>query len=329
MLSYAEDMPELREDLVDIDDDLITYDFLVELFLREVKLILQRGIVKHYVAHEKETSHLSGRIMFHESMTSLMWRRPTIVCEKDEYTDDILFNQIMKATLETIYRLEVIKQPLRQESYFLAEQLFYVESISLLKRTFSNIRFHRHNVHYKRMIHLAYLLFHLQLLSHRHGDWTLLTARVTDRELSHIFEKFLRNFYKQEQSHYHVKSHRFSWHLEGNQSLLPRMETDLFLRHRTKDKAIIMDAKFYKDVFQWHFDKPSFRSAHLYQLFAYTEHQPHDHDVRGILIYPYNGRRVKEVYRYSKYRLFEIRTIDLSMKWNEIREFMLSLLDGE
>lgn len=326
MLSYANRMPDLRESLAEVEDDLITYDFLVELFLKEVRYIVSRGTTKNYLAKVEETSTPSGRILFSESIGPIMWRRPSLVCEKDEYTEDILFNQIMKSTLQALYQNTGISGKLRRASYLLTEQLFHVQTIPLVQQVFTTIHFNRHNLYYQKMINLAHLLFTLQLLSHKQGDWTLYTANISDQELSNIFERFLFYFYQREQEHYKARRERFTWDLSGNEYLLPRMETDISLTHRFKNEKIIIDAKFYEDIFQWNFGKPSFRSSNMYQMFAYIHHQPSNHKVRGILVYPYNGRHVKEEYLYTDKATLEMRTIDLSASWDTIKKDLLSFL---
>lgn len=327
LLSYANEMPELIDSLADVDDELITYDFLVKRFNSEVRLMLSRGMVKNYVAAEKETSNISGRILINESMPSLMWRRSTIVCEKDEYTEDILVNQIVKRTLEKIYHTPIVTKHLRRQCYLLWEEIPYVSGITLSERIFTKIHFHRHNAHYKRIIHLAYLLFMLQLLSHKQGDWTLFTASLSDSELNRLFERFLFNFYKQKQEKYKVHGEYFPWELEGNKDFLPRMETDVSLTHKYKNEKIIIDAKFYQNIFQTNFNKESFHSHNMYQMFTYLQHQKEDQFVRGILIYPYNGRHIKEVYRYDDKMMFEVMTVNLGAQWEQIEGELLKIIE--
>ena len=48
------------------------------------------------------------------------------------------------------------------------------------------------------MIQIAYLLFELQLLSHKSGEWNLFRAEIDDQALNTIFEKFLFHFYRLE-----------------------------------------------------------------------------------------------------------------------------------
>lgn len=325
LLSYAKELPEMVESLNKVDDELLTYDFLVEQFHKEVQLIFQRGIYKNYVEETVETNQLSGRLLMTESMPYIMRHKPYVLCEKDAYVANILINQIMKTTLHHIHNNPLIRQENRLKSFHLLEQLPEVSMVSLNKQLFFRVNIHRHNMYYKRMIHLAQLLFEMALLSQQQGDWSLFTAHIDDRSLSALFERFLFNFLQRKKTTYLVKRDRFSWKLAGNQQLLPTMLTDIsLLKHNQK---IIVDAKFYKNALQFHHGKRSFHSEHMYQMFAYLQHQPKDlEQIKGILIYPYNGQYFNETYQWNDQTSMQFVTVDLSKPWQNIEAFLLNLI---
>lgn len=326
LLSYANEMPELVNSLNDVDEDLITYDFIVAQFLKEVESLNRCGFVKNYVATDESTSRLSGRLLINESIPSFVARQPVVVCEKDQYTTNILFNQIMKSTLGAICVNHLVKEALRKRSFKYLDFMPEVESIPLTRGVFSKIYFGRHNVHCKRMIHLARLLHELILLTHKNGNWSLFSAELDEQSLNQIFEKFLFNFYRIEQKDYKVTSEMIQWHLEGNQMFLPMMKTDVSLTHRNGREKIIIDAKFYKNIFQENYGKSSFHSHNMYQLFTYLMHQPKELKLRGILIYPFNGTEVGESYRWDERMSMEVVTLNLDESWKRIYEKLIAVL---
>lgn len=326
LLSYANDLPDMIDSLNKVEDELITYDFLVELFHREVIFLMQRGLVKSYVSKEEETSSISGRLLMEKSLIHQMRRKPVVVCEKDQYTEDILLNQMMKTTLENIYRNKLVSDSNRKRSYFLSE-LCDTSTIYLTKEMFMRIHFHRYNMHYKRMIHIAYLFHELELLSHKSGNRNLFTAKIEDKDLNTIFEKFLFHFYRLEQNEFRVTSERMNWKLQGNKKYLPQMLTDVSLTHKKGLKKMVIDAKFYKNMFQIYYDKTSFNSSNLYQMFTYLNHQPIElKQLKGVLIYPYNGEEISEIYQWDERMTLEIMTINLHAKWDEIKKSLLAVL---
>ncbi|PWA07898.1 hypothetical protein DCC39_15975 [Pueribacillus theae] len=327
LLSYVNEIPEFVDHLSDIDEDLITYDFLAHRFKQEVQQLLKRGLVRNYVANSEETSYIAGRMMMNESVQLLAERKPVVVCEKDEYSSNILLNQIMKTTLRQLVKNQHIQEKTRRECFILWEQLPTVYEIPLNKESFTRLKFSRHNAYYKQMIHIALLLHELKLLSHKSGNWSLFTVDLDEGEVNRLFEKFLFHFYQREQETYTVHSERLQWNLQGNRSLLPTMLTDVSLTHRYKPEKVIIDAKFYRHLFQRHFDRATFHSHNLYQIFTYVMHQPAFKRVRGILIYPGNqAGELHEIYSWDERMAIEIVSLDLNASWREIYNALLALL---
>lgn len=321
-------MPELIKSFNDVDEDLISYDFIAKRLLQEVEFINQKGFLKNYVSVVEETDKLAGRILINESLNLLLAKRPVMVCEKDEYSLNIPFNQVMKATLTMLSRNRLVKEETRIRCYKWVERLAQVEDIKLTKRMFLRVTYHRNNIYYKRMMHIALMLYELTLLSHKSGNWSLFTAELDDAALNQLFEKFLFHFYRVEQQDYQVSVEQMQWKLAGNQSFLPTMRTDISLTHKHEKRKIIMDAKFYKNVFQEYYGKASFHSHNMYQLFTYLMHQEEDVQVRGILIYPFNGTEVNESYSWSEKISLEVLTVNLDESWASIYEKLILVCES-
>ena len=124
-----------------------------------------------------------------------------------------------------------------------------------------------------------------------------------------------------------VTSDIIQWNLKGNRVLLPSMKTDITLTHKKGPQKIVMDAKFYKNIFQEYFGKTSFHSHNMYQLFTYLMHQPKELNLRGILIYPFNGVEVDETFRWDERVTMEVITLNLDDSWKKIYRRLISVLD--
>lgn len=327
MLSYVSEYYELVDQLSTVDEELITYDFLAKRFLAETKQLLNRDLLKGYITHTEETSFISGKIMINQSIPFIAQHRPVLVCEKDHYSADILFNQIISTTLINLYKNNLVEEQTRKQCFMLWEEMPQVNQIVLTREMFSRIRFSRHNRQYKTIIHIARLLHEVQLLSHKKGEWSLFTVELSESEMNSLFEKFLLYFYQREQPYYRAGSRQMTWNLKGNQSLLPSMQTDITLVHRRENKRIVIDAKFHKNTFQQNFGKNSFKSENLYQIFTYLMHQPKEVDVRGVLIYPSNdNKELTEHYEWDDRMKIEIYQVNLNNSWYAIKNRLLSVI---
>lgn len=225
----------------------------------------------------------------------------------------------MVATLRELNQNRNVEKQIRKEAFYILDQLNEIDNIYLSRGLFLRLTFGRNNVYYKRMLHLARLLHEMRLLSHKKGDWSLYTVDISESEMNRLFEQFLFHFYRVEQEDYTVKSERLSWNLTGNESLLPSMRTDVSLIHRYERKRIVIDAKFYKNIFHSH---------NMYQMFAYMVHQPVEDKVRGILIYPENfTEEISESYSWDERLNIEIYSLNLNSSWDEISQRLKEILE--
>lgn len=107
------------------------------------------------------------------------------------------------------------------------------------------------------------------------------------------------------------------------------MRTDVSLIHKQKSEKIIIDAKFYKNIFQVHHGKSSFHSHNMYQLFTYLMHQSAELSLRGILIYPVNDVEIDEKYSWDERIKIEVKSVDLNGSWSNIYKDLKSVIELE
>jgi 5-methylcytosine-specific restriction enzyme subunit McrC len=148
--------------------------------------------------------------------------------------------------------------------------------------------------------------------------------------MSAVFEEFLRNFYHLHRTARAAESPEWcvSGATDDDLALLPRMVTDITLRHR--DHTIIVDAKFYKKALVQSPYGERVRSQHLYQLVTYLQNerlrQP-DRALSGMLIYPEVGRSLRLRYWLLGIPVV-IATIDLGQDWHHIEGELHAVLDN-
>jgi 5-methylcytosine-specific restriction enzyme subunit McrC len=67
-------------------------------------------------------------------------------------------------------------------------------------------------------------------------------------------------------------------------------------------------------------------TSYMYQMYTYLMHQPTEMNVRGVLIYPFNGVEVDEVYRWDERMTMEVMTLNLDDCWKEICGKLMGVL---
>jgi 5-methylcytosine-specific restriction enzyme subunit McrC len=177
-------------------------------------------------------------------------------------------------------------------------------------------------------------LVHSALQPEEGGQGGKFVAVLDDQvRMSAVFEAFVRNFFKAEQAKYSVESEYIKWDAQAldasSWKFLPAMLTDVALRSKNRD--IIIDAKFYPEALQEHHGQHKIRSEHLYQLFSYLKNfRPRSAaglPVEGILLYPTTSRSLDLSYTIGGHSV-RIRTIQLNQPWKNIHSDMCSLLNA-
>lgn len=334
ILCYAYEMPEFVSAFNGKDEDLPNLDLLANLFIKETDRIMMKGLVSDYHNHAEETNQLSGKIIFEQSLNYIIQKKPALVCERDQFDEDILINQILKVTLNTLLSIEDLSKEQKRRIYMQVNKLQNVSTVKLYRKTFSLIRLNRSQIYYQKMIFLAHFIFELKNLFHTEGPFNLIDVLSDDRKMQVIFEKFILNFYRIEQRKFLSKVERMKWKMfGGNLAIIPEMKTDISLIDPVNKEKIIIDAKYYADIFSKSFNADKIRSTHLYQLFTYLNHSSDVYLTRGILIYPTNGVKVDETYSISiqvgteiQQSTIRIFTLDLNQKWKDIYDQMLGLM---
>jgi 5-methylcytosine-specific restriction enzyme subunit McrC len=247
---------------------------------------------------------------------------------------DDLQNQLIRATLKRLRQHPQIPSGLKAEIATIVRifETLGVKDIVIKNQDFHRVQLHRNNAFYAFLLHICELV-HQGLFPAQPGSAGPFASLLEDeRRMNRIFERFLRNFFHQEQNKLKVHSEQINWDLSGEGGsaleLLPIMQTDVSLR--SPNRTVLIDAKYYAQTLHTHHEKDRLRSSHLYQLFAYLKNIERRSEVdcsaEGILLYP----TVKEEVRFSAMiqgHRMSARTIDLAKPWKEIHYDLLSVLD--
>ena len=301
-------------------------DVIIELFLNEVSAILKRGIARDYVNIEDQIKIVKGKIDITKTIRLI---QPNLNCYFDEYSEDILLNQIVKAILVRINRIEEIIPAQKKRARTLLLQFSNVELIYLDNMTINNISFNKLNKTYQYAIDIGMLIYKNSIPTEGKGSYKFIDIMKDEERINMIFEEFLRNFYNIH-SNYNVQSryYHFDWEPidNSNKALLPRMETDIELTQ--DDIKIVIDAKYYKNAFSSKSEAKKLISVNIYQMKAYLNQNLNKYNIlRGILIYPSNGYELSEKFQSKFGYTMEFRTIDLNMKWEDIEMKLLNMVN--
>lgn len=294
--------------------------------------LLRRGLDRGYIVYEEDTACLRGRIVFGDTLKRNLLRQAKAHCAFDELSHDVVHNQVLKTTLAGLAQIEQIDPDLRDELRRLCWVLEGIHTTRISKRTFRQIQLHRNNAFYDFVIRVCELVFDSMLPEGNTGRFRFADILNDELKMGLVFQDFVRNFFRLEQSDFSVKSDRIRWDADADDTqqleLLPSMLTDVTLR--SPERTIVIETKYYRKTMQEHHGRTTIRSENLYQLFSYLKNfealEGPDEQAEGILLYPSVGRSLDVRYTIQGHPV-RVCTIDLNQHWRKIHDDLLTLIN--
>lgn len=306
-------------------------NLLARVLLNGMHSLFRRGLDRAYQPVEEELATVRGHIDLGASLRLQACNVRRLHCSYDELSHDLLHNQILKATLRRLCASGAIQPALAGECRRMLGRLHDVADIRLTQDCFARVQLNRNNGYYDLLLKIAQLIFDRLIPKPNGAGHVFKDVLGDEREMARVFEAFVRNFYRIEQSVFRVEPLTIYWDATpistGTGDRLPRMLVDVFLRSKTRQ--IIIDTKYYAEALQSYQGTTSFRSAHLYQLFSYLKNhtaaakepiQP-----EGMLLYPQVGSPIDAEYDVQGHRV-RLATVDLAASWNAIAGRLLQLV---
>lgn len=332
LLCYAWNKLEEKERVtVSAEDCTSLLDLLAKVLINSSKILLKRGIDRNYIDVTTEFAGVKGKLQLSQSIKSQLLQKQRTICSFDEFSANILTNQILVTTLVRLIRTHNLDKELKSEIKSLIWRFGEVDRIELNPRVFNNIKLHRNNKFYGFILNVCRLIFENSLLSEKTGEFHFMDFIRDEVKMRYLYEEFLRNFYSIEQTKYKVRRENIYWQFqavnETNAQFLPLMQTDITLE--SSESKIIIDAKFYKEALKANWGKEKINSSNLYQLFSYLINQRSQdsktQNAIGILLYPTVQNEYELDYKFENHKI-SIKTVNLDQNWKNINVRLLSIV---
>jgi 5-methylcytosine-specific restriction enzyme subunit McrC len=329
LFCYAWDrFPEGRTIGVGTVDNPKLCDLFASVLIRGVNRLMRRGLDRGYTETQDDMSGVRGRIVVGDTLRRNLLRSGRANCRFDDLSYDILHNQIIKATIDRLSSADEVNATLRHELCRLKRMFSEVTDIGLSNSSFRRVQLSRNNGNYDLLMKICELV-NWALLPHENGKGSKFSDILEDQTLMwSVFQAFVLNFLKAEQSEFSVKSEYIQWdavalNAESAQHL-PVMHTDVTLR--SKNRTIVIDTKYYPEALSENYGKKRIRSDHLYQLYTYLKNcKSQGGPPEGILLYPTTSQSFDLAFDMGGSK-FRVKTLQLDQPWQKIHTDLCDLL---
>ncbi len=312
------------------------HDLFGHILARGVLSLARRGVDRGYAERQVELAGVRGKLDLGATLKRGLLSQGRAICTVEEFTPDVLHNRILLATLHRLYRTSGLDRRVREDVRLAMDRLPGVGRVPLTLGLFRRVQLDRNQRQYRFLLSVCRLVLESTLLSEAGGEMRFADFRRNRKRMWRLFELFVANFLVREQAEFQVSSQiGIDWFEARERSpraleLVPRMLPDVLAQ--SKDRRIVLDTKFYSKPVGVRFGRPRLRSSNLYQMFAYLSNRQAAYPVgprhEGILLYASIGEDLRIDLMLQGFRV-QVRTLDLSRPWPQVRGELLGLLQGE
>ena len=327
MLAYTYQTLQFREyqELSTEEFDDVT-ELYTAILIVGIPVLLRGGLLRDYMPVQEQSQVLRGKIDISGSIKQNALIKKRLVVTYDEFSEDILENQLIKATLLSLLQSARVKKEQKQVLYGFLPYFSQISDLSLDIHCWQNLHVTQQNQRYQFILAICHYLYEEHLLAEM-GD-TRQRQVEDERQMSALYEHFVRAFYKKETS-YHVSSPHIHWLVDDDYSeALPLMKTDVVLK--ANQQTLIIDTKFYQEnmVTSYRSQQVKQQSNNLYQLFSYVMNYPaqSEESVGGVLLYAKTKAITQPHHRYTMMgKQLWVMALDLDQPFEEIKAQLLAL----
>ena len=301
-------------------------EFFAELFDLILSKYVKKGLHRDYVDKAETLKTIRGKVDFNSSIKNLGFRSKQITCVYDEYSSNNSVNQLIFSSIHTFLKSKIsveLKKSIKKKIVFFNS----VSKVKIDKVLINSIKPVRGNSTLNFLINISKYTHYNLGFDEKEGKYDLGDFMKNKMGMARVFENFALNFYKKKLPEREVRSELIKWDSDTEDSTYPTMKTDITIR--SKNKLLIIDTKYYDNMFQHHYlnpNKPKFRSNNIYQLYTYLNNLKEENkEIEGMLLYPNTTSTIRSERMVSGKRIM-INNINLNQEWEKIEEEMLGLV---
>lgn len=322
MLSYAyQNLSRIGYKKLGAEDHDNVQDLLAAILAKGVSAQLKEGLTRDYETVCEITGMPRGKVNFADSIKNLTFYRHKLACEYGLYSENNIFNQILKSTMLTLIHSRHVSSQNKSQLKKLVLYFSDVSEIDCSSINWLSLGHQQNSKSYRLLMNICFLVVKGLLLTVGEGKYQL-AEYMDEQQMHRLYEKFVLAYFQKERPEFRARSAYIDWNTDDDYiDFLPQMKSDIILEY--KGHTLIIDTKYYSHSMRTsqYGTKETMIAAHLYQIFAYVKNYDKDATgmVRGMVLY---AKTDEDIVPNNTYHLsgnqISLNSLDLDADWKEI-----------
>ena len=295
-------------------------DILAKVYSKKLLNELQKGLYREYVSKEEALSIIKGKILISKSIKENTINKNKMNCKYDEFTEDNLFNAILKRAISVIL-FSIKNDDVKKELNIINNIFNDVSDIYISNNIILNYKLNRMNNRFLECFTLAKLILLNSSMDKSLGKENGFSILF---EMNYLYEEYIGVLLKEVFNDTNIsintqeKSRYLLWNTlkERNEIAL---KPDIVIYKDNKPK-IIIDTKWKSATID---GKEVYTQGDIYQMYAYIT--TYEECQQCILLYPKTNENVKHSewvlnhdIRNKKILIYEINLENYQKTKNEL-----------
>ena len=275
-------------------------EIFITYFLKEVNLLVKKGVRSEYVAREENQAFLKGKLLINQHIRVNAVQQQRFYVSYDEYLPDRPENRLIHAALEKVSRLSrsADNQRLSRELMFVFDDVPVSQDV---RKDFSQCKFNRAMVHYRHPLEWCRLILNEQSTVSAAGKTQTISILFP---MEKIFEDYVAAMLRRNLSPkgYQIITQASGKHLCIEPKKLFQLRPDILIKKKgsdgEEDKCWVADTKW--KLIDASVAKHGISQGDMYQLYAYGKKYENEGCEGLFLIYPeVSGFKNEAAYKFE------------------------------
>ena len=301
-------------------------DLFSEMLILGVSQQAKHGLHKTYIVQNESSPSFRGKLDMQGTISNRIQNKLDLACEFDEWSEDNVFNQIIKSTLLLLKGKSDVDSKRKQRIKQLLLLFDNVQAIRLDTVKWNNLKFNRNSGIYHMLLFICFLVIDTKIINEKDGTTNIKGFWDDDQKMSRLYEKFLLGYFQKKHSYLDPKASYVDWDIDercSNTEYIPTMRTDIMLNGNKR--TLIIDAKYYGRTLTTYYDKKQLHTWNLYQIesYVFNHNKSRNGEVDGMLLYAQPkdlSQKLDGKMTFKQGNVIYFRTLDLNQEFDEIKK---------